>query len=268
MTIELLAFCAATASAGAAVGVLGGLLGIGGGLILVPVLYELIGGMGAPPQTALLTAIGTSLATVIVTGSRAALSYYRHGSLDFALIRAWAPAMLCGAVLGAEMANRVDTSALITFFASISIMLAIYMVAGRSDWRIGDRPPRWPGRLLGGGLIGLLSAMLGLGVAGLGVPLMTLYNAAVRPAVAAAALLGALTAMPAVLRFMIGGWAATDLAPWSIGYVNVLGFGLIATMTLLMAPLGVALSHRVDQRRIKQIFAGFLVLNAVRMLFF
>ena len=268
MNLELILFCAAALVAGAIIGVLGGLLGIGGGLVLVPVLFELIQRLGADEATAVRAAIGTSLATVIVTGARSALSHRRRGSLDMAVVKAWAPAVLAGSVIGAEVANRIDTSILITFFAVVSAVLAVNMAAGNTQWRLGDAAPGRIWRLLGGGSIGCISAMLGLGVAGLGVPLMTLFNAPVRAAVAAAALLGAIAAVPATFRFIVGGWGLADLAPWSLGYVNLLGFVLVASMTALMAPVGVALSHRYSQVIIKRVFAAFLGINALRMLLF
>jgi len=268
MNLELVLFCAIALAAGGIVGVLGGLLGIGGGLVLVPVLFELIQRLGADEATAVRAAIGTSLATVIVTGTRSALSHRRRGSLDMAVVKAWAPAILAGSVFGAEVANRIDTSTLITFFAVVSAVLAVNMAAGNTQWRLGDASPGRTWRLLGGGSTGCISAMLGLGVAGLGVPLMTLFNTPVRSAVAAAALLGAIAAVPATLRFIIGGWGLADLAPWSLGYVNLLGFALIASMTMLMAPVGVALSHRYSQVILKRVFAAFLGVNALRMLLF
>lgn len=265
---DLLLFCAVAIAAGGIVGLLGGLLGIGGGLVLVPVLYELIQGFGAGEATAVRAAIGTSLATVVITGARSALSHYRRGAFDRALFLAWAPAVVLGAMLGAEIANRVETSMLITFFAIMTVFLAANMAFGRSEWRLGDTPPGRTWRLPGGGIVGLISGMLGLGVAGLGVPLMMLFNAPVLAAVSAAALLGAVAAVPATIRFIVAGWGLPDLAPWSLGYVNLPGFALIASMTLITAPIGVAWSHRCPQQVLKRVFAAFLAINALRMLVF
>jgi len=264
----LFIFCSITLGAGALVGMLGGLLGIGGGLVLVPVLFELIQQLGADEVTAVRSAIATSLATVIITGLRSSLSHHRRGSLDITLVVVWAPAIVMGALIGAEFANRIDTALLITFFALMTVLLAVNMAFGRSEWRAGDESPRIMSRLLGGGFVGFISAMLGVGVAGLGVPLMTLFSVPVRHAVAAASLLGAMAAVPATLRFIVGGWGSADLAPWSLGYVNMLGFVLIVSMTMITTPLGVALSHRYSQAILKRVFATFLAVNAVRMLVF
>ena len=260
-------FCALVLVTGAAAGVLGGLLGIGGGLVLVPVLFELIQHLGADEATAVRSAIATSLATVIVTGSRSSLSHYRRGSLDMKHVTAWAPGIICGALLGAAIANRIDTSILITAFAVLTVLLATHMAFGRSEWD-STRSPGNASRVLGGGSVGMVSAMLGVGVAGLGVSLMTLFSVPVRQAVAAAALMGAMAAVPATMRFVLGGWGLPDLAPWSFGYVNLLGFTLIVSMTLMAAPLGVALAHRYSQLTVKRVFATFLGVNAVRMLAF
>ncbi len=247
---------------------LGGLLGIGGGLVLVPVLFELMQQLGADEVTAVRSAIATSLATVIVTGLRSSLSHHRRGSLDIKLVAIWAPTMIMGALIGAEFANRIDTTSLITLFAILTVVLAANMAFGRSEWRAGDESPGTMPRILGGGFVGFISAMLGVGVAGLGVPLMTVFSVPVRNAVAAASLLGAMAAVPATLRFILGGWGSADLAPWSLGYVNMLGFVLIVSMTMITAPLGVSMSHRYSQVILKRVFAIFLAINAVRMLVF
>lgn len=267
MTLELLTFCASVLVTGAAAGVLGGLLGIGGGLVLVPVLVELIQYLGADQATAIRSAIATSLATVIVTGTRSSLSHHRRGSLDFRHVRAWAPGIILGALLGAEVAHRIDTSILITGFALLTALLAVNMAFGLSEWESKAPSSSLP-RVVGGGIVGSVSAMLGVGVAGLGVPLMTLFSIPVRQAVAAAALMGAMAAVPATIRFVLGGWGSSDLAPWSFGYVNLLGFTLIVSMTLLTAPLGVAIAHRYSQVVVKRVFATFLGINAARMLTF
>jgi len=112
LSTDLLVFCTITLGAGALVGVLGGLLGIGGGLVLVPVLFELMQQLGADEVTAVRSAIATSLATVIVTGLRSSLSHHRRGSLDIKLVAIWAPTMIMGALIGAEFANRIDTTSL------------------------------------------------------------------------------------------------------------------------------------------------------------
>jgi uncharacterized membrane protein YfcA len=267
LNAELLMFCALVVVTGAAVGVLGGLLGIGGGLVLMPVLFELIQHLGADADTAVRSAIATSLATVIVTGARSSLSHHRRGSLDMQHVSAWAPGIVIGAMLGAEVANRIDTSLLLTAFAVLTVLLAVNMAFGRSEWDSKGTPGS-ASRLAGGGFVGMVSAMLGVGVAGLGVPLMTLFSVPVRQAVAAAALMGAMAAVPAAMRFVLGGWGSPDLAPWSFGYVNLLGFTLIVSMTLMTAPLGVALAHRCSQVAVKRVFATFLGVNAVRMLVF
>ncbi len=241
------------------------MLGIGGGLVLVPVLIELMLRLGTDEGTAIRAAIGTSLATVVVTGLRSAFSHHRRGALDRNLVAAWAPAIILGSLLGAEVATRVNPSSLLKAFAVITVLLALNMAFGRLSWRLGDQPPGRQWRLLGGGTVGFVAALLGLGVAGLGVPLMTLFNAPVRSAVAGAALLGALAAFPATIRFVVAGWQLPDLAPWSLGYVNLLGFALIAPAAIISTPLGVAWSHRVSQLVLKRIFAAFLAFNAIRL---
>ena len=268
MSPDLLQFAALAVAAGLVVGLFAGLLGIGGGLILVPVLFELMTALDAEPATAMRAAIATSLVSIIATGLRSAMSHYRLGALDGALIRAWAPSMIGGSLLGAELATRVDASFLLKAFAVMTVVLAVHMAFGRREWRLGDAPPAAVWRLFGGGLVGFVAGLLGLGVAGIGVPLMTLFNATVRAAVPAVALIGALAATLAAARFVVAGLGANDLPPFSFGYVNVLGCALIVPVAMLATPVGAAWSHRVSQRSLRRIFAGFLALNAVRMLLF
>ncbi|MGR9089587.1 MAG: sulfite exporter TauE/SafE family protein [Gammaproteobacteria bacterium] len=268
MSPDLLLFAALAIAAGIVVGLFAGLLGIGGGLILVPVLFELMTALEAEPGTAMRAAIATSLVSIIATGLRSALSHYRHGALDGELIRAWAPSMIGGSLLGAELATRVDASFLLQAFAVMTVVLAVHMAFGRREWRLGDAPPAAVWRFCGGGFVGFVAGLLGLGVAGIGVPLMTLFNATVRAAVPAVALIGALAATIAAARFVIAGVGAPGLPPFSFGYVNVLGCALILPIAMLTTPIGAAWSHRVSQRVLRRIFAAFLALNAVRMLIF
>lgn len=267
MSPELLSFALVAIAAGAVVGLLAGLLGIGGGLVLVPVLFELMQHLGAQADTAMRGAIATSLACVIATGTRSAMSHARRGSLDWNVVRAWLPSMVVGALVGAEVATRVDASILISTFALMSVALAFNMVFGADAPSTGftGAPAQWLQRILGG-VVGSIASLLGLGVAGFGVPIMTMFGINMRAAVAAAALIGAAVALPASVRFIIAGWEVGDLPPWSLGYVNGLGFLLIAPIALATAPIGASWSHRVSSRAIKRIFAAFLSLNAIRML--
>lgn len=268
MIPELLQFAALAIAAGLVVGLLAGLLGIGGGLILVPVLFELITALGADAATAMRAAIASSLVCIVATGLRSALSHHRRGALDRNLIRAWAPSMIGGSLIGAEIAARVEATFLLRAFAVMTVLLALHMAFGRREWRLGDAPPASFWRLLGGGFVGCLAGLLGLGVAGIGVPLMTLFNASVRAAVPVVALIGALAAAFAAVRFVAAGFTAAELPPYSFGYVNVLGCVLIIPLAMLATPLGAAWSHRVSQQALRRIFAAFLALNAVRMLLF
>ena len=266
MTGDVAWFVPIGMATGAITGLLAGLIGIGGGLILVPVLFELMLRLDAAPAIAMRGAIATSLACVVATGVRSAVSHHRLGSFDPALVRLWAPGMVLGSLAGAEMAIRLDASILVTAFACVTIALAANMAFGREHAAGTPLPaPVW--RHASGGIVGLVAGLLGLGVAGLGVPLMSRFEASVRAAVAAAALIGALAAALAVLRFVAAGLPVPGLPPWSVGYVNVLGFALIVPVALLVAPLGAAWSHRVSVLILKRIFAGFLVVNAIRMLF-
>ncbi len=250
---------------GAVAGLLAGLFGLGGGVILVPALMWLFAWQGFAPEILVVTAVATSLATIVVTGLSSALAHHRLGSLDWPVTRNLLPGIVAGAVAGAWLADRLPGIWLKTAFAVYLLVVALQM-AWRWQPRPGARPPR-PLWLTGaGGVIGLLAAMLGIGGGTLTVPLLVRWALSMRSAVAVSSAAGLPLAAAGTASYGVLGWDAPGLPAGSLGYVYLPAFlGIVATSTLL-APVGAGLAHRLPARTLKRLFAAVLVLIAVKML--
>ncbi|MCP1335859.1 sulfite exporter TauE/SafE family protein [Futiania mangrovi] len=262
---EIALAVAAIGVTAAFVGFMAGLLGIGGGMILVPILDKIFTSIGVPDETAIRLSVGTSLATVVVTAIRSARSHYKRGSFDPEVAKAWAPWIVIGASAGAVIASVIAGASLRGVFGVVAIVLALNMAFGKEEWRISTRLPEFL-RWAIGTLVGGVAVMMGLGVGGLGVPAMTLYGIDIRRAVGTAAGLGLATSIPGALVLMYQGLDAPGLPPFSLGYVNFVAFALIVPITILTAPLGVAANHKISMKALRRAFAVFLALMAFRML--
>ncbi len=246
-------------------GTLAGLLGVGGGIVIVPVLYHIFSYLGIDAEIRMHLAVGTSLATIIATSLRSSLAHQRKGSFDQTLFRRWAPGIFLGAVFGAWLATRLEFSALTGIFAVVALFVSLHMAANNSQERLQTTTPGGISTILLTGSLGLLSALMGIGGGTLSVPTMTWFGVPIHRAVGTAAGLGMVIAIPGAIGFMIGGFGAAGLPPLSIGYVNWLGFALIVPATILAVPLGTHLAHALNPRPLRKLFALFLGLTAIRM---
>ncbi len=250
---------------GLGAGLLAGLLGVGGGIVIVPVLYQIFGFMGIDPQVQMHLAVGTSLATIIATSIRSVIAHYRKNAFDAALFRHWAGAMFVGAMAGTWLANLSDFATLTMIFAVIALLIAVHLGAGNHHWHLRDQVPGGAGAALLPGVIGGLSAMIGIGGGSLSVAALSLFGVPIHRAVGTSAGYGMVIAVPGTVGFIVGGWSVTGLPPYSTGFVNWLAFALIVPMTLLAVPLGARLAHSLSQTLLRKVFAVFLGLGAVRM---
>ncbi|MFV0473161.1 MAG: sulfite exporter TauE/SafE family protein [Pikeienuella sp.] len=251
---------------GAAAGVLAGLLGVGGGIVIVPALFYVFIALDYPPETLMHVCVATSLATIVLTSARSVSSHHRKGAVDWALLRSWAPYIGVGAVLGVLAADRLKSAALMVVFGLLAFAVSLHMAFGRAHWRLGEAPPSGPAR---GGIatsVGFLSVLMGIGGGTFGVPLLTLYGVAVHRAVATAAGFGLIIAIPSTIGFIISGWGEPLRPPFTLGYINVPAFAIIVPMTVLCAPYGVKLAHSLNPRPLKLLFAFFLAVTALNML--
>jgi len=249
---------------GAFAGVLAGLLGVGGGIILVPAFFYAFQGLGFDSPQLMQLSLGTSLATIIVTSVRSVLAHHKKGAVDWDILRSWAPGIVLGAVIGFYIAASLRSSTLQMIFGVLAIIVGLYMTFGKAHWRVGDAMPKGLARMILSPVLGFLSVLMGIGGGSFGVPTMSLYSVPIHKAVATAAGFGVIIAVPSVIGFL-----TVDVAkapPYSVGAVNLVAFGLVIAMTMITAPWGAALAHRMDPKPLKRIFGVFLILVALNML--
>lgn len=256
---------AALAAAGLFAGLVAGLFGIGGGAVIVPVLYFLFDALGFG-ETAMHVAVSTSLATIIATSARSVMAHNKEGAVDWAVIRAWSPWIMGGAAIGIVATGYISGRALTAIFGILAFLLAAQLFFGRPDWRLANDLPGGGVRAGLGGGIGALSALMGIGGGTFGVSLLTVYGRPIHQAVATAAGFGVAIGLPGAIAAMIVGQGREGLPPFSIGHVNLIAFALIASLTVTMAPIGARLAHSLDAVLLKRLFALLLVVVAIRMI--
>ncbi len=251
---------------GAFAGVLAGLLGVGGGIVLVPAFYYAFLGLGYENPQIMQVCVATSLATIIVTSIRSVSSHNKKGAVDWQILKTWAPGIAIGAIIGVLIATDLQSRAMVLIFGCLGICVGLYMAFGRSEWVIGDEMPKGFARASLSTIVGFLSTLMGIGGGSFGVPLMTLHARPIHSAVATAAGFGLLIALPSAIGFLIANPPQENLPPYTVGYVNTPAFALIILMTTFTAPLGAALAHRLNVKTLKRVFAVFLTVVAANML--
>ncbi|KAF0116219.1 MAG: Uncharacterized protein FD149_1439 [Rhodospirillaceae bacterium] len=253
---------------GAVAGVLAGLLGVGGGIVIVPMLFHLFGLLGFEDGVRMPVAVGTSLATIVPTAFMSARAHHRRGSIDGTLVRGWGPWVLAGAVGGSLLAvGRGGGTVMTALFAGVAVLVAAHMAFVPEGRTFTARVPEGPG---GRGLavvIGGLSAMMGIGGGTLSVPILSACSHPIRRAVGTAAALGLIIAIPGSISFALGGSGVPGRPPWTVGYVNLISFVLIVPATLVTTPLGVRLAHVIEPAGLRKAFAFFLFVTSARMLY-
>ncbi len=251
---------------GAFAGVLAGLLGVGGGIVLVPAFFYAFQTLGYGGPQLMQLCLATSLATIIVTSIRSVMSHNKKGAVDWEILRGWGPGIAIGAVVGVMVASALRTEALQALFGVLGMVIGAYLGLGQSEWRLGDAMPKGLRRGVLSPAVGFLSVLMGIGGGSFGVPLMSLYNTPIHRAVATAAGFGVIIAVPSVIGFLFLPIPAEHRPPLTIGAVNLVAFGIVVAMTMITAPWGVKLAHAMDPKPLKRVFAVFLTLVALNML--
>jgi uncharacterized membrane protein YfcA len=265
-TMLLLQMLALLLVIGGFAGVLAGLLGVGGGIVLVPAFFYTFQTLGYDGPQLMQICLATSLATIIVTSVRSVLSHNKKGAVDWDILRTWAPGIAVGAILGVLVAANLRSNTLQGVFGVLGLIIGAYLGLGRSDWRLGAGMPKGITRAIMSPVLGFLSVLMGIGGGSFGVPLMSLYGTAIHRAVATAAGFGVTIAVPSVAGFLFLEIAAENRPPFTIGAVNLVAFFIVIAMTLVTAPWGVKLAHAMDPKPLKRVFAVFLTLVALNML--
>ena len=252
---------------GTVAGVLAGLFGIGGGIVIVPVLETTLGFIGVDPAIRMHVAVGTSLATIIPTSISSARAHHMRRSVDVEIVRRWAVFVLLGALLGAWIASKVHSDVLATVFATLALFVALKMLFMPESRNLTEEVPRGPLVPAIPTAIGCFSSMMGIGGGTFSVMTLTLFNEPIHRAVGTAALFGLVISLPGMLGFVAAGWGDPRIPVGSLGYVNLIGFACIAPATVLAAPLGAKIAHAFSARRLNMLFGAFLIIASIRLFY-
>jgi uncharacterized membrane protein YfcA len=251
---------------GLIMGLLAGLLGIGGGGIMVPILYELFSVIGVDEAVLMHLCVGTSLAVIMPTSLRSFFSHKAKGAVDMDIIRSMALPVVTGVVIGTLVARYTNNTILTAIWVSAATMMSLKMFFGRESWRLGDNIPGNPGRAFYGLFIGIISTLMSIGGGAFVTMMMTLYGRPIHQAVGTSSGFGPMIAIPGTLGFIWAGWGVAGVPPGSLGYVSVLSAAIIVPASVLAAPLGVRMAHGISRRKLELFFATFLALVALRFL--
>ncbi|MCA8867564.1 MAG: sulfite exporter TauE/SafE family protein [Rhodobacteraceae bacterium] len=247
-------------------GIVAGMLGVGGGIILVPAFYFTFSALGYDSPQLMQICLATSLATIVVTSVRSVLAHNRKGAVDWSILRHWAPGIALGAVLGMLATTGLRSEVLMVIFGILGLVIGLYLAFGRADWRLGEEMPKGAGRGVISTGVGFLSVLMGIGGGSFGVPLMSLYAVPIHRAVATAAGFGVIIAVPSVIGFLLTGTPPEGRPPLTFGQVNLPAFLIIVAMTMVTTPFGVRLAHAMNPKPLKRAFAAFITLMALNML--
>ena len=246
-------------------GVMAGLLGVGGGLIIVPTLAWIFHHQQVDDAIVMHLAIGTSLATIVVTSISSVRAHHRRGAVLWPIFWRLTPGIVVGAWLGAAIADALPSAVLSKVFAVFVLTVAAQMGFGAKPAPHRELPGT-TGMLTAGGVIGAVSAIVGIGGGSLTVPFLTWCNIAIRQAVATSSACGLPIALAGALGFVVTGLNATGRPDWSLGYVYGPALVGITLTSMLSAPLGAKLAHTLPTEMLKKVFAAFLTLVGVKML--
>ena len=250
-------------AAGLFAGFAAGLFGIGGGFVVVPAMVALLPLLGGVHGEYTHVAIGTSFATIVITSLRSTLAHAKRGAVDFDILKTWAPWIVLGVGIGVWLARMLSGQALTLIFAGgIALMAINFLVPRLARRQVRDTMPTGVARAAIAGTLGLFSSLLGIGGGTVAVIVMTLCGRSIHKAIATAAGFGFVIAVPGTVGWMLIGLGKPGLPVGSIGYVNVLGAGVITSMSILTAPLGVAAAHALPPEPLKRIFGVYLLFIA------
>jgi uncharacterized membrane protein YfcA len=264
---ELAILVAAVAGGGVLTGIMAGLFGIGGGAVIVPVLYEVFGALGVPEEVRMQACIGTSFAVIIPTTLR---SWFTHRSANPALndvVRTWTLPAVAGVVTGVAIATVAPAAVFKAAFAVVTAVVAVKLLFGRDSWRIADDLPRGAAQLPFGYVMGLAASLMGVSGGAIANVIMMLYGKPIHTAVATAAGLGVPIAIVGAVGFMLAGLPhQSQMPPLSIGYVSVIGFVVMAPVSSYVAGLGARLALKTPRRRLELMLGLYMAMIAVRFM--
>ncbi|UOA16694.1 sulfite exporter TauE/SafE family protein [Sulfitobacter dubius] len=264
---QLLPLLAIAITAGVFGGILAGLLGVGGGIVIVPALYLALSTAGMDSAITMQVAVGTSLATIVFTSLSSGYGHFKRGAIDMNLLKLWAPSLLVGVVIGALLGGYVSGLILVAVFATVAALVAIDMIFRKTKDEPTPRSFAKPVWAMLGVVTGGLSAMMGIGGGTIGVPLLNFLGYDIRRAVGTSAAIGFIIGLPGAVVYALTGLGAEGLPPFSLGYVNLAAAAIIIPLTSSFAHVGVKLAHSIPRRALRFAFGIFLMITSLRMFF-
>lgn len=250
---------------GAIAGLLAGLFGLGGGVIIVPALVWLFSALQFPNESIMITAVATSLATIIITSISSVISHSRFGAVMWDRVFRLSPGILFGAGIGALIADLVNANALRWFFISYLFYVAIQMAIQKTPVLTTKKGDKWLDYLVGNG-IGFLSSLLGIGGGTLSVPYLVGRQIPIKNAVATSSACGFPIAISGTVFYAFLGWDKNFLPEWSLGYIYLPALCGIVTCSILTAPLGAKLANKLPAKKLKRYFSVVIFLIAIKMI--
>jgi uncharacterized membrane protein YfcA len=253
---------------GAATGLLAGLFGVGGGAVMVPVLYEVFGVVGVPEEVRMPLCVGTSLMAIIPTSIASFRKHLGKGLVDQDILKLWIVPVLFGVIAGSIVARYAPAGLFKIVFVVVAAVSTARLLFGNDKWKIADSLPSKLVMRLYGLMIGALSALMGIGGGQLSNIFMMLYGRNIHQAVSTSAGLGVIIAIPGAIGFVFAGWPRMDILPFgSLGYVSLIAFACIVPASVITAPIGASWSHRMPRRKLEIAFGVFLMLVCLRFLY-
>ena len=263
---ELLPLIGILAVSGVLAGFVAGLLGVGGGIVTVPVLEYFLRFADVPAEYRLHVAVATSLAAIIPTSISSTRTHHSRGAVDWTLARRWSIPMLLASFAGSQLAAHAPLAVLASIFGSVALLIALKMLLPLEEWRVTDRVPSGVGGAALAAVIGGVSAMMGIGGGTLTVPTLNLCGYPIHRAVGTASFFGIVISIPGTLGYLLARPPAE--LPWAtVGFVSLVGLAIIAPGSMLTATWGARVAHRLSRRRLSQAFGVFLLLVGSRMLY-
>ena len=252
------------AVAGASSGVLAGLFGVGGGTVMVPVLYEVFSLYGVPDDVLMPLCVGTSLAVIVPTSISSFIGHYRKGAVDADVLKVWAVPIALGVLAGILAASVAKPILFKAVFIIVCLFLATRLLVGKDKWLLGNGLPGTSVMTGYGVLIGSSASLMGIGGGLVANVALTLHRFPIHAAVATASGVGLFVSIPGALGYVVAGWGHPDLPPFSLGYVSLIGFALLTPLSLLTVGYGVNLAHQMQKRQMEIALAIYLIFISLR----
>lgn len=247
-------------------GLAAGLLGVGGGAVIVPILANVLLLLGFGSDVVQHVAVGSSLAIIIPTGIMSARAHLKRGSLDMRLLKLWTVPVVAGTLVGGLMAGWYSGNVLRIVFAAMAFLIAANILFSFQTKLMGHLHESNLAHRVMAAIVGYISALMGIGGGSLTVPTLVAFGETMHKAVSTSAAVGVAIAIAGTIGFVISGWDVAGLPPFSLGYVNVVALVLVGAMASVFAPIGAALAHKLSQQNLKYVFAAFLVVMGCNML--